>query len=246
MSVSVKPDYTNLDLPTLPADRPYVLINMVSSVDGKIVIEGTEQGIGTKTDQRLMRELRVNADVILNGAATLRASGASPRMADPALEALRIERGKPRFAISSVVSRSGNLPLERIFFTAEDFQAVVYLAEDAPAGRRAAIEATGRTVVTVPPIDTIPAILRHMHHDLGASVLLLEGGADLNAQFFAAGLVDEIFLTLGPVIVAGNETKTAVEGPAAFTRDTAPRLDLLSAVPNPATGEVYLRYRVRR
>ena len=88
-----KPDYTTLELPPPPADRPYVLMNMVSSVDGKVVIEGTEQGLGSKVDQRLMRELRVNADMVINGASTLRASGSSPRLGDEALEALRSAEG---------------------------------------------------------------------------------------------------------------------------------------------------------
>ena len=90
-----KPDYTSLELPPPPDDRPYVLINMVMSADGKVVVEGTEQGIGSKVDQRLMRELRVNADVVLNGANTLRASGSSSRLGDPVLEHLRIRAGGP-------------------------------------------------------------------------------------------------------------------------------------------------------
>ena len=108
-----KPDYTSLDLPPAPPDRPYVLMNMVMSADGKVVIEGTEAGIGSTTDQRLMRELRTNADIVLNGANTLRASGTSSRLGDESLEALRIARGKPRYPIAAVVSRSGALPLER-------------------------------------------------------------------------------------------------------------------------------------
>ncbi len=88
-------------------------------------------------------------------------------------------------------------------------------------------------------------MLRHMRHELGAWVLLLEGGPSTNAEFFANGFIDEFFLTLGPVVIGGRETLTTVEGAEPFSRQDAPRLELLSAVPNPATGEVYLRYRVR-
>lgn len=249
--VSVKPDYTSLDLPEPPPERPYVLLNMVMSADGKVVIEGTEQGIGSRTDQRLMRELRVNADVVLNGANTLRASGTSSRLGDSALEQIRMDRGKPRYPIAAVWSRSGNLPLDRIFFTADDFPAIVYLSAAAPTERVAALAATGRPYYQVPATaaggsDDLPAMLAHMRHELAAKVLLLEGGPTTNAQFFARGLIDEFFLTLGPVIVGGKDTLTAVEGPAAFPKELVKQLALVSVVPNPATGEVYLRYQVRK
>src|SRR5688572_9888313 len=136
-----KPDYTALTFPDPPDDRPYVYLNMVSSVDGKVVIEGTERGLGSPVDQRLMRELRVHADVVLNGAGTLRASGTSSRLGDPALEALRVERGKPAAPIAATLSHSGDLPLDRTFFTARDFDAVVYLSEAASEERRRAVEA---------------------------------------------------------------------------------------------------------
>jgi riboflavin biosynthesis pyrimidine reductase len=242
----MKPDYTSLELPPPPADRPYVLVNMVMSGDGKVVIEGNEEGIGSATDQRLMREIRVNADVILTGAGTLRINGTSPRLGDVALEELRLGRGKPRLPTSAVLSRSGALPLDRVFFTARDFDAVVYLSSGAPKRRRHAIIATGRPLHEVPTGGEIPAMLRHMRHELGAEVLLVEGGPETNAEFFRLGAVDEYFLTVGPVIVGGRETLTAVAGGEPMTRDTATRLELVSAVPNTETGEVYLRYRVRR
>ncbi len=241
-----KPDYTALDLPAPPPDRPYVIANMVMSADGKSVIEGTEQGIGSTVDQRLMRELRVNADVVLNGAGTLRASGTSSRLGDEALEAIRLGRGKPRVPIAGVMSQSGDLPLERAFFTARDFPAVVYLSERAPGERRAAIEATGRPVVTLPAGREFAEMLRHMRHELDAEVLLVEGGPTVYAALYALDAIDEAFLTLGPVIVGGADTLTAVAGERAFTRDEAKRLQLLSAHANPETDEVYLRYRVRR
>lgn len=239
------PDYTSLDFPPPPPDRPYVLVNMVMSADGKVVVDGTEQGIGSKADQRLMRELRVNADIVLNGAGTLRASGSSSRLGDPALEELRLQRGKPRLPVAATISASGELPLDRLFFTATDFEAVVYLAHSTPPGRCEDIEATGRHVVLLPPESSIEAMLRHMRHDLGANVLLCEGGPSLNAQMFRLDAVDEYFVTVGPVIVGGEKTLTPVEGDP-YTRETLRQLELVSAVPNPGTSEVYCRYRVRR
>jgi riboflavin biosynthesis pyrimidine reductase len=241
-----KPDYTALDFPEPPPDRPYIIVNMVMSADGKAVIEGNEQGLGSKVDQRLMRELRVNADVVLNGATTLRASGTSSRLGDEALEQVRLDRGKPRFPIAAVWSRSGDLPLDKIFFTARDFDAVVYLCDTASPERRLAIEATGRPVYTLPAAADLLAMLGHMRHELGAKVLLCEGGPTTTAQFFAAHVVDEYFTTIGPEIVAGRDTLTPVEGPVTFTRDTVRHLELASVTRNHETSELYLRYRVRR
>lgn len=241
-----KPDYTALDPPPPPPDRPWVFANMVMSADGKSVIEGTERGIGSATDQRLMRELRVNADVVLNGAGTLRASGTSSRLGDAALEAIRAARGKPPVPVAAVLSASGELPLERAFFTARDFPAVVYLSERAPDGRRAAVEAAGRPVVRLPAGGEVAAMLRHMRHALGAETLLVEGGPTVYAALYALDAIDEAFVTVGPVIVGGAGTLTAVAGERAFTRAAAPRLALVSAHANPDTDEAYLRYRVRR
>jgi len=241
-----RPDYTSFQFPPAPEGRPYVIMNMVMSADGKVVVEGTEQGIGSRTDQQLMRELRVNADVVLNGASTLRASGTSSRLGENALEQIRLDRGKPAQPIAAVISRSGNLPLDRVFFTADDFDAVVYLSSVVPGTHRRDLEATGRPTVVLPAGDEMGAMLRHMRHELGAQVLLVEGGPTVNAQLWSGGLVDEFFLTLGPVIVGGKDTITAVEGPHAFAREELPHLELVSAFPNEETSELYLRYRTKR
>ncbi len=242
----MKPDYTAIEFPAAPADRPYVLVNMVMSVDGKAVLEGSERGLGSQVDWRLMREIRVHADVVMSGAGTMRATGISPRLGVPELEAVRAARGKPGPPIGAVLSASGDLPLDRIFFTAPDFRAVVYLGAKAPADRRAAIAATGREVIDLPAEGDIAFMLRHMRHELGAGLLMVEGGPGLNAQLFEQGFVDEYFTTIGPIVVAGRDTLTPVEGYGAFTRAAAPRLHLVSSVTNEETDEVYLRYRVLR
>ncbi len=246
MPDDVKPDYTTLDFPDPPPDRPYVYVNMVMSADGKVTIEGTEQGLGTPIDQRLMRELRVSADVVLNGATTLRASGTSSRLGDPELVAIRTARGLPEAPIAAVVSGSGNVPLDALFFTGTDFQAVVYVGAEAPQDRIEAIRATGRDAIQLPANDSIPWMLHHMRTELDARYVLLEGGPTLNGQLLDAGLVDEYFLTLGPRIVSGDATLTPFRTDRPPTRDATTQLNLISTVPNPATSEVYLRYRVQR
>lgn len=244
--MAVKPDYTTLEFPDPPADRPYVIADMVASSDGKTVIEGDETGIGSRTDRRLLHELRLHADVVLTGAGTLRATGASPRLHEADLEALRVQRGRSRTPIGAVITASGRVPLDARFFTSDEFEAYLYLADSAPPGSREAIEATGRPVVEVPADDAVAAMMRHMRDELGARLLLLEGGPRLNGECFRLRLVDELFLTLGGVVVGGDGLPTAVEMPGrAPTRDTVTRLELLAAVPNPETDEVYLRYRVR-
>ncbi len=241
----MQPDYTSLRFPIAAGlRRPYVITNMVMSADGKVVLGETERGLGSATDQRLMRELRVHADVVLNGAGTLRASGTSSRLGSRRLTELRRARGKSPAPIAAVLSRSAGLPLDRAFFTARDFDAVVYLSDAAPADRRRAIAATGRRVVAVPDAAAVPSMVRHMHDELGATLLLAEGGPAILGRLFEHDLVDEYFLTMSGVIVGGG-APTPVEGPRISTPESITRFGLVSAIPNPDDGEVYLRFRRR-
>lgn len=239
MSIGETPDYTSLTFPDPPADRPTVIINMVMSVDGQVRIGETERGLGSETDQRLMRELRTHADIVLNGANTLRASGTDSRLDDPRLEELRLSRGQSRLPLAAVVSRSGDLPLDNDFFTATDFTAVVYLSERAPVDRRRSIESTGCSVVVVPDGDEFPAMLRHMRTDLDVHLLLVEGGPAINGELFELGAVDELFLSIGAVVVNGEDSFGPVRS---SSHPALTRLRLVEVSTDGEHGEVYLRY----
>ena len=236
-------DYTTLDFPPAPDDRPYVAINMVMSADGHTVVEGSERGLGSATDQRLMRELRVHFDVVLNGAATFRASGTSARLNNPKLERWRVERGMTASPIAAVLTRSGNLPPERRFFTDHSFEAIIYLSSAAACGTRERLAALGRPVVEVPAGDEVQAALQHMHTELGARRVLAEGGAVLNGALIRQNLADEYFLTLAPRITGGATAHPAVQWPGEPTRSEIRELSLLHMIPA-ETGEVFLRYRI--
>ena len=236
-------DYTRLSFPDPPADRPYVAINMVMSADGRTVVEGTERGLGSAEDQRLMRELRVHFDVVANGAATFRASGASARLGRADLERWRRDRGMSASPISAVITASGDLPAGRRFFTDHSFDAVIYLSDAAPESARRELESRGRPVVLVDASRAVRSALSHMHKELGARRVLVEGGASLNGALVRAGLVDEFFLTVSPKIVGGESSVGAVSWNGAATRDGVRLLELVAAAPAPS-GELFLRYRV--
>ena len=239
------PTYHSLDLPGPPDGRPYVLLNMVMSLDGKAVIGRTERGMGSTADQRLMRELRTKTDLVLNGAGTLRATGVSPRLGSEELERLRESRGKPRLPTSVLLTRSGNLPFDAPFFTASDFDAVVYVSDSAPKGTVQAIVSAGRPAILLPRESAFSWMLAHMRYELGAEVLLVEGGPDVNAQLFELDVIDEFFLTLAPIVIGGRETITPVEG-APLDGSGLPRFSIITSVVNEETNEVYLRYRRSR
>ena len=236
-------DYTQLTFPDPPPDRPFVAINMVMSADGRTVVDGTERGLGSPLDQRLMRELRVHFDVVLNGAATFRASGTSARLNNPKLEQWRLNRGMPPSPIAAVLTRSGDLPPQRRFFTDQTFEAIVYLSSAAPESVRTDLESRGRPIVTVPEGNEAAAALNHMKTKLNASRVLVEGGATLNGDLIRQGQVDEYFLTLAPRITGGHPAHPATQWLGDPTASELRQLDLVHAVAA-ETGEVFCRYRI--
>lgn len=238
------PNYLQLDLPEPPEGRPYVLINMVSSMDGKMVIEGSEAGLGSATDQRLMRALRTNVDAVLNGASTLRKSGSSPALDEDALVAFRRARGLQPVPLGVVLTASGDLPTDDPFFTCDAFEAVVFVTDETPAERVDRLREGRRPVEVVSQVQSAEEMLGVLRERYGVRWLLCEGGARLNGYLFDAGVVDECFLTVAPRIVGGDVTLTAVRGDRRASFDQTWSLSLVSAVPNRDTEEVYLRYRV--
>lgn len=237
--------YLDITFPEAPAERPYVIVNMVGSLDGKAVITGTEQGLGSRADKDRMQELRAQADAVLNGASTLRKSGASSRVREAALVAWRRERGKREQPLGALITTEGKFELAGPYFNGS-LEAVVFAtAMDAP--RRADVEARGPRVVEIPEGSPgVLAALSYLRQECGVGLLLCEGGPATNAALLAAGALDELFLTLSPMLVGGEETPTILEGERPASEDDVTRMEAVSVLGNPETGELYLRYRVRR
>ncbi len=245
-ALAISGAYADLALPEPPADRPFVYLNMVSSVDGKATVDGSERGLGSADDKRMMQELRSHADAVMNGATTLRVSGSSPLVRDELLLERRRQLGLAPQPVGVIVSRRGELPLDAPFFRSGKFEGAVVVTDLSTERQRDAIRATGRRVIVVPDgPENGRAIVSAVAQELGVRRLLCEGGPTINRSLLGAGVVDELFLTFAPWLVGGVENLTIVEGEP-FSRETMVRLRFLQALHDEATDELYLRYAVAR
>jgi riboflavin-specific deaminase-like protein len=208
-------------------DRPYLAINMVATADGRAALDGSAVGIGSPADKHLMRELRAEADVVLHGAGTVRADPLSARV-PPDLVPQRIASGLSPQPLGAIVTRSGNLPAHHPYY---ESATVIYVLSDNKVP-------VHESTVEVCHLATVEDLVRDLGRR-GAKRILCEGGPTLNAALFEAQLIDEIFLTIAPKLVAGDDPLTIVKGPR-FAATI--QLELKSLVE--LEGELFLHYRV--
>jgi riboflavin-specific deaminase-like protein len=223
------------DAPRPPrGDRPWVLANFVAGVDGAISVEGRVGALSSDTDKTVFRLLRSLADVVLVGAGTFRAERYAPsRLADH-LRQWRVERGRPPVPPIAVVSRSLDLDLEAPVFTDTEVRTLVVTTADADPEARARIAEVADVVVAGESRLDAAAALRALR-ERGHEIVLCEGGGVLNAELLAAGLLDELCLTVSPR-VGGDPSRIVADAPR------IPLADLRLAHVLADGDELYLRY----
>ncbi len=229
------------DRPASPPERPRVLLNMVSTVDGRATVEGRSGPISDCADRALFHSLRAAVDGVLIGAGTARVERYGRIIRDEAQRCLRRERGLQEEALACIVS--GRLAL----------------GPDIPL----LADAAARVVILTPSQGTVPAsaarldyvraeragqldlaaALAELSERFGVRVLMCEGGPHLAAQLVAAGLVDELFLSLSPRLAAGEaQHGEALRILAGANLDPPVELELLAALES--ESHLFLRYGV--
>lgn len=237
--IAVEDVYREMPLPDPPADRPYILLNFVLSVDGQSTLGATgATGLGSAVDHRLMARLRTVADALLHGAGTVRADNFPPRVRDD-LVAERVARGLSPQPIGAVVTASGDLsPDNRYFSLRPPLVFTTAARRDRLAGalgERAVVYGTGEERVD---LGQALGIMRARH---GIRVVVCEGGPRLTHDLVAGGYLDELFITLAPKLGGDREALRLLDGPA-FPPEALPRLELLHLLLE--GSELFLRYRL--
>jgi riboflavin biosynthesis pyrimidine reductase len=197
-----------------PAGRPWVLVNMISSLDGAAVVAGTSGALGGPADKVVFRAVRAVADAIVVGAGTVRAERYGPPRLDEALRAGRRARGQDDLPRLVVVSRSLDLDPDLPLFAEPGPRPLVLCPPDAAGG--GAWRALGEVDDVVPcgdrPGEVDLAGALGLLGDRGCRCVLAEGGPSLNGDLLALGLVDELCLTLAPLVVGGDAPRIARAG----------------------------------
>jgi riboflavin-specific deaminase-like protein len=216
--------------------RPYVLLNMVESADGKTDIEGKASRLGTDIDRSVMRTLRSRADAVMVGGGTIRAERLS----------LGLDAGDTRpVPLAVILTNSGDLPLESNLVRDHRQDVLVLLAESADMSverhlRRLAeirrVPATGSGATDV------ASALQILKSECHIDILLCEGGPVLNQTLIIANLADELFATVAPVLVGANTP----EEQRTFLRGQPGDPKLLRLISSHAVGdELFLRYAIQ-
>jgi 5-amino-6-(5-phosphoribosylamino)uracil reductase len=226
-----------------PTSRPYVVLNMVSTVDGHATLAGRSGGLSSPADRDLFHSLRLAVDAVMAGAATVRVERYGRIIPDESRRRLRIERGLREEPLACIVS--GRLALEgEVPLLADPAAKVVILTSSAASLPASAAEVRYIRAERNGLLD-LPAALAELRERFGVRTLLCEGGPHLGAQLLAADLLDELFLSLAPKLAGGDP---AAGGEAlrilAGTELSPPvELELLSALEH--DSHLFLRYRVK-
>jgi riboflavin biosynthesis pyrimidine reductase len=242
-------------------DRPYVVGNFVSTVDGVVSFEvpgksgGGDISGSNEADRFIMGLLRASADAAIVGSRTLAevASGhlwlAEHVYTDARDQYARYRRqqlNKPGPPLNVIVSGSGAVDLQRAVFRTPDVNALILTS----ATGREFLERNGVAALTSTKVRQMetsegkiapPSILKLLRDEFSVKLLLHEGGPILFGDFVAHGCVDEFFLTVAPQFAGRDiERRPGVISGAAFLPETAPWLKIVSV--KQSADHLYLRY----
>lgn len=209
----------NSKLRTRKAKRPYVVVNMSMTADGKIATTNRVVScFGSKRDHNHLLALRATADAVMCGARTVDLNQVNLGPGGAKFQKQRLKRGLAEYNLRIIVTGSGTLnPRAHIFENRSHGGAggPIVILTTARAGKRRLerlrsvadeVKLFGRKELN------LHAALQWLRKECQVRRLVCEGGGELNDAMFRAGLVDELHLTVCPKIIGGRSAPTIADG----------------------------------
>ncbi|WP_234430629.1 pyrimidine reductase family protein [Streptomyces sp. NRRL F-4489] len=230
--------YPAADDPVRSGRPGWLRANMVSSLDGAAHHEGRSHPLSGDADMRIFGVLRALSDAVVVGAETVRLEGYRPARARAAFAARRAAAGQGPAPAIAVVTAGLGLDFTLPLFTEPLVPTLVLTGAGAPEERVRAARAAGVEVLFAGEGTGVdPARVAEVLAAKGHTRLLTEGGPRLLGQFAAAGALDELCLSLAPVVTAGGAQRI-MDGPAVAVPE---RFALVSVLEE--SGFLFTRYR---
>ena len=228
------------------SDLPFVFVNVAMTADGKIAPANRRfEPFSSKRDRLLMYELRSYADAVISGARTLDLNPVKLGNGGESYTRMRLQRRLADHPLRIVVSGRATIDPNAEIFKHRFSPILVLVSQGAPEKRLKKLRALADEVATFgqQEIDFVQA-LQWLRAKWNVRSLLCEGGGEVNGALFQAGLVDEFYVTLCPVIFGGRDAPTPADGQGVQSLDDAIQLKLRRM--KRVGEEFFLIYRVRR
>jgi riboflavin biosynthesis pyrimidine reductase len=221
-------------------ERPWLRGNMIASADGAATLEGRAGGLGNPTDQRVLGLLRALSDVVIAGSGTVITEGYGPARVRQEYQAARAAAGQPPAPVMAVVSNQLRLDFSSRYFTNEKQRPIVVTCETAPQDRLREARKVADVVLAGAKVVEPPLMVEALA-ERGYHRLLCEGGPTLLGDVAASGALDELCLTISPLLV-GGPSRRILDGPV---MEPPSRLRLTHLLLDD-DELLYARYEVRR
>ncbi len=226
-----------------PGPLPFVFVNMAMTADGKIAPASRhfEAFTGPKDREHLL-ELRATADAVMAGARTVDSTKVNLGPGAARYRRLRLKRGLAEYNLRIIVTGRGTIDPDSEIFK-HRFSPIIILTSRQASERnlRSLRELADEVKVTGTKEIDFDAALRWLRSKWNVKRLLCEGGGEVNAALFRGGLVDELHLTIAPVIFGGREAPTIADGPGVEHLVDAASLKLASM--KQIKSDLFLVYR---
>nr|WP_231954887.1 pyrimidine reductase family protein [Actinoplanes derwentensis] len=187
------------------SDRPVLRVNFIASADGAVSVDGLSAGLQGPGDKEVFDTLRTVCDALIVAAGTVRAEGYDALRPTAAGRAWRLARGLPEFPLMVIVSGSLDLDPEQLVFADAPIRPIVLTHRSAPASP---IHEVAEVIALGEDEVDLAAGVRLLH-GRGATQLLCEGGPSLLGAMIAADLIDELCLTVAPLLAGGPAGRIA-------------------------------------
>lgn len=193
---------------------PFVFINVAMTADGKLAPANRHfEPFGGPRDKRLLLELRATADAVMAGARTVDLDPVTLGPGSERYRKLRLRRGLAEYNLRIVVSGAGTIDPAAKIFQVRHSPVIILTTARMPQTRRKKLESLGAEVRICGKREIdFAETFGWLRRERGIRRLLCEGGGEINGALFESDLVDEIHLTICPLVLGGRDAPTLADG----------------------------------
>jgi 2,5-diamino-6-(ribosylamino)-4(3H)-pyrimidinone 5'-phosphate reductase len=223
--------------------RPFVFINAAMSADGKISTHERKQiRISSREDFDRVDELRASVDAIMIGIGTVLADNPSLTVKSRDRREMRLKQGKEANSVRVIVDSTARIPVDAEVLKRGKGKRIIAVSNAASRARVKKLSKFAEIIIAGDREVDLEQLLMELKKR-GINKLMVEGGGTLNWSLISLGLVDEINVYIGGLIIGGEASPTLVDGAGFLKLEDMPKLELIEC--KPMSDGVLLKWRVK-